>query len=82
MTILENTPVAKAPSRMGRTEGEPRFGVNTATSLDDVAAHNWDLHPLTGERADQWAIRVSGNWRLFFRFEKGDVHLLDYDDYH
>lgn len=56
--------------------------LDTATSLDDIAAHNWGLHPLTGEKDGQWAIKVSGNWRLFFKLEGGDVYLLDYDDYH
>lgn len=56
--------------------------LDAATSLDDIAVYNWDLHELIGDKANYWAIRVSGNWRLFFRFDDGDVYLLDYDDYH
>ena len=39
------------------------------------------LHPLTGDRRDQWSGRVSGNWRIVFRFVDGvaaDVDLIDY----
>ncbi|MGY0554039.1 type II toxin-antitoxin system RelE/ParE family toxin [Vreelandella sp. 2A-K22] len=64
--------------------------LDAATSLDDIAAGNWDLHPLTGKLENwktgkldgQYAIKVSGNWRLFIEFRDGNVYLLDYDDYH
>ena len=37
------------------------------------------LHPLKGDRAGQWIVRVSGNWRVVFRFEDGEaVDLIDY----
>ena len=26
--------------------------------------------------------RVSGNWRVTFRFEQGEVYEVDYEDYH
>jgi len=56
--------------------------LDAATSLDDIAASNWGLHPLVGHLKGQYAIKVSGNWRLFFEFRDGNVYLLDYDDYH
>src|SRR5437879_270434 len=40
------------------------------------------LHPLTGKLKDHWAVWVSGNWRLTFRFDGEDVILVDYQDYH
>lgn len=40
------------------------------------------LHPLTGELGHYWSLSVSGNWRLMFRFNKGDIELVDYLDYH
>jgi proteic killer suppression protein len=55
----------------------------------DVAMHPGDmdapgnnLHPLKGELADHWSLKVNGNWRLTFTFEGEDVILLDYQDYH
>lgn len=51
--------------------------------MDDISnAGNWEMHSLTGNLAGEYAIGVSGSWRLFFKFEDGDVYLLDYDDYH
>lgn len=40
------------------------------------------LHALHGDRAGQWAISVSGPWRLCFRFEEGDIFDLELVQYH
>jgi toxin HigB-1 len=40
------------------------------------------LHRLHGDREGQWAISVSGNWRLVFGFEGEDAADVDLVDYH
>ena len=40
------------------------------------------LHQLTGNRRGVWAVRVSGNWRLTFRFEDGEAVDVNLEDYH
>ena len=40
------------------------------------------LHPLKGDLKGFWAISVSANWRIIFRFENNDVHDVDLIDYH
>lgn len=42
----------------------------------------WNLHPLKGERRGDYAISVTGNWRLTFRLDEGTVVDLDSEDYH
>jgi proteic killer suppression protein len=42
----------------------------------------WRIHQLTGDRAGTWSISVSGNWRLTFDLENGDIRNLDLEDYH
>lgn len=42
----------------------------------------WKLHALKGKLAGHWAVNVSGNWRLTFRFDGEDAILVDYQDYH
>ena len=39
-------------------------------------------HPLKGDRAGEWSVRVSGNWRVVFRFEDGEAVDVDLIDYH
>ena len=38
--------------------------------------------PLRGELAGYWAVKVSANWRVIFRFEDGNVVDVDLVDYH
>ena len=40
------------------------------------------LHELKGRRKSRYAVSVSGNWRVTFRFEDGSVVDVDYVDYH
>ena len=52
-----------------------------AENIRDMDAPGLMLHPLRGNLEGFWAVRVSGNWRVVFRFEEGnvfDVALLDY----
>ena len=30
----------------------------------------------------KWSVRVSGNWRVVFRFEEGEAVAVDLTDYH
>ncbi len=56
--------------------------LNQATSPADMNVPGWTLHALKGALAGQWAISVSGNWRLIFGFSDGDAFNIDYNDYH
>ena len=56
--------------------------LSQAKELRDLAFPGSKLHPLKGNLTGYHSIGVSGNWRLVFRFEDGDVLDLDYLDYH
>ena len=56
--------------------------LNAATCPGDVDFPGSFLHQLKGDLKGHWAVRVSGNWRIVFRFEKGDAFDVDYLDYH
>jgi len=56
--------------------------LNRATSPAGMNLPGWSLHPLRGELAGHWAVKVNGNWRMTFRFEGDDAILVDYRDYH
>ena len=40
------------------------------------------LHALKGRLKGHYAVSVSGNWRVTFRFEEGEAVDVDYVDYH
>jgi len=56
--------------------------LNAAQQPADIGVHGFALHKLKGDRRDEWAISVSGNWRITFRFSKGDVFDVTLEDYH
>ena len=49
---------------------------------DDMDIPGYRLHPLKGRSKGYWAVSVSGNWRVTFRFEQGHAVDVDYLDYH
>jgi toxin HigB-1 len=56
--------------------------LNAAECAEDLRVLAWRLHQLTGDMTGFWSITVNGNWRVIFKFDKGDVELVDYLDYH
>jgi proteic killer suppression protein len=56
--------------------------LNAAKAPQEMNITDWKLHPLKGELADHWAVKVNGNWRLTFTFEGEDAILVNYQDYH
>ena len=65
--------VARVRNRLAR--------LDVATKPEDMSVEGFGLHPLKGPWAGFWAVQVSGNWRIVFRFEDGnptDVNLTDY----
>lgn len=53
-----------------------------AAGPGDMNAPGWHLHRLSGDRAGFYAVSVSGNWRLMFRFDGPDAVDVEYLDYH
>lgn len=53
-----------------------------ATDIADLEIPGFGLHALSGDREGQWALTVSRNWRITFRFEDGHAHDVNFEDYH
>ena len=56
--------------------------LNTAVEIEDMNIPGFRLHPLKGDMEGLWAIDVSKNRRITFRFFDGDVFVVNYEDYH
>ena len=59
--------------------------LDSLDAADRPAALNYEgnyLHELKGERKGTWSVRVSGNWRLTFRFQNGNAYDVNLEDYH
>ena len=59
-----------------------RARLDAAREPKDMSLPGLRLHPMTGRLDGFWAVDVSGNWRLIFRFDGHDVYDVDYLDYH
>jgi proteic killer suppression protein len=56
--------------------------LNASHEPRDMNLPGLRFHSLSGEYQGFWAVDVSGNWRIVFRFEGQDVIDVDYLDYH
>jgi proteic killer suppression protein len=56
--------------------------LNTAFTAEDMNLPGLKLHQLKGDMSGFYAVSVSGNWRVIFRFEDGSATDVDLIDYH
>ena len=56
--------------------------LDVARSPRNMDAPEYRLHPLKDDRRGRWSVRVSGNWRIVFRFEDFEAVDVDLIDYH
>ncbi len=56
--------------------------LDEASDVSNMDLPGFRLHPLKGDLAGFWAVTVSANWRVIFRFEDGHAHDVDLVDYH
>ena len=56
--------------------------LDEATDVKHMALPGFKLHPLKGDLKGFWAVWVSGNWRIIFRFENSNAYDVDLIDYH
>ena len=56
--------------------------LSVAESLEDLNLPSLRLHALKGALKGFHAVTVRANWRIVFRFDKGNVFDVDVVDYH
>jgi proteic killer suppression protein len=57
--------------------------LHAATQLEDLRLpHSNRLEALVADRAGQHSIRINDQWRLCFRFDRGDAFDVEITDYH
>ena len=73
----------RALYKADRPAGLPQTLVpGAAAQPTDLDIPGYRLHALKGPRAGYWSLRVSGNWRIVFRFDEGEPVDVDLVDYH
>lgn len=56
--------------------------LDAALRPEDMNLPGYKFHRLKGERENTYAVTVTGNWRITFRFEAEDAVDVDLEDYH
>jgi proteic killer suppression protein len=56
--------------------------LDAASTPQDMDLPGYRLHKLKGELEGFWAVDVTRNWRVIFRFESGHATDVDFVDYH
>lgn len=56
--------------------------LDIAETVEEINFPGANLHQLKGNKKELWSVKVNGNWRITFKFENGDVYIVNYVDYH
>lgn len=56
--------------------------LDVAETVEHMRMPGYRLHELRGDLRDFYAVDVSGNWRIIFKFEDGKATDIDLVDYH
>ena len=56
--------------------------LDDAAKVEELNIPGYGLHPLKSDRKGEWSMKVSGNWRITFRFEEGHAFDVNLEDYH
>ncbi len=56
--------------------------LDAAVQPEDLNVPGMRWHPLKALLKGFYAVSVSGNWRIIYKFEGNDAILVDYLDYH
>jgi len=55
--------------------------LDAVSTEDDIKALDKYIHILNGEYSGFWALSITGNYRIIFRFEDTDILDVDFLDY-
>ncbi len=81
--LYETGETRRLPSQHIRQLRDILTALDHSRSQADMAAlPGFGLHPLKGNRCGYYAVKVSRNWRVTFRFAEEHAADVDYIDYH
>jgi proteic killer suppression protein len=56
--------------------------LDASVTIKDMNYPGSNLHRLKGRLKGHYSVKVSGNWRIIFKFSNGNAYVVDYIDYH
>jgi proteic killer suppression protein len=81
--IFHRQAVQKFPPNLRRVAQRKLLLLDAAEQLDDLLVPPGNrLEKLAGDRKGQHSIRINDQWRICFRWSKGDAYDVEIVDYH
>jgi proteic killer suppression protein len=81
--IFEGIESRKLPLEIQKVARRKLKYLDAAESLQDLRAPPGNhLEALKGDRAGQYSIRINQQWRICFRYSKGNAEAVEIVDYH
>jgi len=81
--VFERDRSRRLPPNLQRQAHRKLLLVDAAQALDDLRVPPGNrLERLSGDRRGQYSIRVNDQWRICFRWERGDAYDVEIADYH
>jgi len=75
----------------GRVEGIQRghqsrlrlllIALHSAREIEDMQIMGFDLQPVLGVLKGVWSLSVAAHWRMTFRFDRGYVYGIHYEEH-
>jgi proteic killer suppression protein len=56
--------------------------LNAAVKIEDINFPGSNLHLLQPKKDNIWSVKISGAWRIIFKFADGDAYIVNYLNYH
>jgi proteic killer suppression protein len=81
--VFERERSKRLPGDVQRRAHRKLLLVDAADSVEDLRVPPGNrLERLSGERAGQYSVRVNDQWRICFRWKRGDAYDVEITDYH
>lgn len=81
--VFERQRSRRLPPDVQRSAHRKLLLLDAAEALGDLRIPPGNrLERLTGDRAGQHSIRINDQWRVCFRWDRGDAHDVEITDYH
>ena len=73
----------RLPADIQRRALQKLVALHAASALDEIARIPGNrLEKLSGDRRSQYSIRINEQWRICFRWDRGDAYSVEIADYH
>ena len=81
--LFERQPARRLPPGIQRVALRKLRQLDAAVDLADLRVPPGNrLERLVGNRAGQHSIRINDQWRICFRWQRGDAHDVEIADFH